>query len=102
MALFKDLLEGNVGTGLAAGIGIAILGPLLAPAIADAVRPIAKTMIKAGLPAFDAVRESLARLNEAADDLVAETRAEMEQSSTAGAPGRASPVWGRPPADVHE
>src|SRR3954451_15703983 len=80
MALLEDLLEGNMGTGLAAGIGIAILGPLLAPVIADVVRPLAKTTIKASLLAFDAGREGLARLNEALDDLVADARAELEQS----------------------
>jgi hypothetical protein len=103
MALLEDLLEGNVGTGLAAGIGMAVLGPLLAPALAGTVRPIAKTIIKAGLLAFDAGREGLARWKETADDLIAEVRAEMEQSRTRGAPARATLALGRSwLADAHE
>jgi len=41
MALIEDALKGNAVTGLAAGIGTVVLAPLVVPAIAWVVRPMA-------------------------------------------------------------
>src|SRR3954453_12735871 len=49
MALFDDIFEGNLGTGLVAALGIAVLGPVLRPV----VRSGAKLAIKGGLVAYD-------------------------------------------------
>ena len=76
MALFEDVLKGgNIVTGLAIGVGAAVLAPMLVPLL----RPVAKSVLKAGLMAFDHGRVALAELNERAEDLLSEVRAEMEQ-----------------------
>ena len=83
MALLEDLFKGgNIVTGLAIGIGAAVL----APAVIPALRPLAKSVIKAGLVAYDQGRAMLAELNERTGDIVAEAREELEHSgaTTAG------------------
>jgi hypothetical protein len=80
MAFFENMLKGNIGSGLAVGLGVAVVGPLLVPVLGGVLRPLAKTAIKGGLLAFDAGRESFAWLNEATGDMVAEARTEMEQA----------------------
>jgi hypothetical protein len=75
MAIFDDLLKGgNIVTGLAIGVGFALLAPVVKPI----VRPIAKSAVKAGLAAYDQGRIALAEMSEQASDLVAEVRSEME------------------------
>ena len=81
MAFFDEAFKGNIGSGLAVGIGVAVVAPLLAPVIGGVVRPLAKTAIRAGLLAVDAGREGLARLEEAAGDMAAEARAELDQAA---------------------
>ena len=75
MAIFNDVLKGgNIVTGLAIGVGFALLAPVVKPLI----RPIAKSAIKAGLAAYDQGRIALAELSEQTSDVVAEARSEME------------------------
>ena len=83
MAFFEDVLKGgNIVTGLAIGVGAAVLAPMVVPLL----RPVAKSVLKAGLMAYDQGRVALAELNERADDLLSEVRTEMEQErGTAGA-----------------
>jgi hypothetical protein len=79
MALLEDLFKGgNIVTGLAIGVGAAVV----APAIVPALRPFAKAVIKAGLVAYDQGRVALAELNERTGDIVAEARAELAESSS--------------------
>ena len=80
LASFEDLLEGNIGTTLAVGVGVAVVGPLLMPLIRGVVRPAAKAVIKAGMVAYDAGREGMGRLNEMSGDIVAEARSELHES----------------------
>jgi len=48
MAIFEDVFRGgNMVTGIAIGVGFALLAPVVTPF----VRPLAKTAIKAGLAA---------------------------------------------------
>jgi hypothetical protein len=78
MAGFEDLVKGgNIVTGLALGVGFALLAPMVKPL----VRPLAKSAIKAGLLAYDQGRVALAELSEHAGDMVAEARAEMEDET---------------------
>jgi hypothetical protein len=86
MAFFEDMFKGNIGSGLVVGLGVAVVAPLLAPVIGGLVRPLAKTVIKAGLLAVDAGQEGLARLNEATGDMVAEARAELDQGADRHSP----------------
>ena len=85
MALLEDVFKGNFVTGLAVGIGAAVLGPVLVPALGGALRPVAKGVIKAGLMAYDKGREAAASLSEMTEDLAAEVRSEMEAQHTAAA-----------------
>ena len=86
MAFVEETLKGNIGSGFAVGIGVAVIAPLLAPVIGGVVRPLAKTVIKAGLLAADAGLEGLARLNEAIGDMVAEARAELDEAPAGRGP----------------
>src|SRR5215813_14971913 len=81
MAIFEDLIKGgNIVTGLAMGVGFALLAPVVKPF----VRPLAKSAIKAGLAAYDQGRVALAELSEQAGDMVAEVRSEMEKEVASG------------------
>jgi hypothetical protein len=71
-----EFKAGNLFTGLAIGIGAAVIAPIVIPIL----RPFAKSMIKAGLVAYDQARVSMAELNERTGDIVAEARAEMAES----------------------
>jgi urea transporter len=74
---FEDIFEGNIGTGLAVAIGVAVLAPVLRPLIANIVRPVAKTAIRGGIYAYDAVAETAAAARNATGDMVAEARREQ-------------------------
>lgn len=94
MALLEDMVKGNVGTGLAVGIGAAVLAPVVLPALGGLLRPVAKGVIKAGLIVYDKGREATASLSEMTGDLAAEARAEMQAreagtqtQAAGGAPG---------------
>jgi hypothetical protein len=82
MAIIEDMFEGNVGTGLAVGVGVAVIGPLLTPVLRAILRPAAKAVIKAGMVAYDAGREGVGRINEMSGDVVAEVRSELDESRT--------------------
>lgn len=97
---------------IAAGVGVAVLAPVLAPIIAGAARPLARAAIKTGIIMYEKGREAVAEVGEVFDDLVAEARAELEQNhaaqtATGGAAvattatvATANPV--APPAAPHE
>lgn len=81
MALLDELLKRNVITGLAIGVGVAVLGPILLPPLARAAKPAAKAAIKSGLLMVEKGRETLAELGEMTEDLVAEAKAELAQEA---------------------
>lgn len=88
MALFEDLFKGgNIVAGLAIGVGAAVLAPTVIPAL----RPLAKSVIKAGLVAYDQGRVMLAELNEMTGDIVAEARNEISQAGAAAGDRPATP-----------
>ncbi len=91
MAIFEDAFRGgNIVTGLAIGVGIALLAPVIRPV----VRPLAKSVLKAGLAAYDQGRVAFAELNEQTGDMIAEVRAELEEE-TATATGSRGAERGR-------
>jgi hypothetical protein len=86
MALFEDVLEGGMPTGLAVA-GAIVLAPTVLPAVGRLLRPVAKAAIKGGIVLY---RETLAGVGDVAGDLVAEARAELESDDKTGAAGRSA------------
>jgi hypothetical protein len=80
--MFKDM-EGNALVVIVAGIGGLLLAPVLLPAVVGIGRPVLKSVIKTGLMALGAARESFAELREMAEDVTAEARAEMPTAELA-------------------
>jgi Protein of unknown function (DUF5132) len=70
-------LKNNIVSGLAIGIGSAIIAPMITPALSKAAKPLAKAAIKGGLMLFETGKEKLAEAYEVVDDLLAEARAEI-------------------------
>lgn len=92
MALLEDVFAGSAVTGVAIGVGALLLAPSVVPLVGRVLRPAAKAVIKGGLVLY---RDTLAEIGEVASDLVAEARAEIEQSdsravSTEARSGRAA------------
>ena len=71
-------MKGNIISGLAIGIGSAIIAPLVIPALSKAAKPLAKAAIKGGLVLYETGKEKLAEAQELMDDLLAEAKAELE------------------------
>lgn len=78
MALFENGLKGNIITGLAIGVGTAILAPIIVPVLASVAKPLAKSAIKGGVALYEKNKEKLAELMEVVEDLVAEARSELD------------------------
>ncbi|MGC2064510.1 MAG: DUF5132 domain-containing protein [Thermodesulfovibrionales bacterium] len=81
MGLVDDVFKGNIGAGLAIGIGAAVLGPIVLPILAGAAKPIAKAAIKGGLALFEKGKETAAELGEVLEDIVAEAKAELAEEA---------------------
>jgi hypothetical protein len=80
MGLFDNGLKGNIISGLAIGIGAAILGPVVIPACANALKPITKAAIKSSILLFEKGKETFAEVSEVVEDMVAEVKAEMAEA----------------------
>ena len=77
MSIIEDMFKGgNIGTGLAVGIGAAVV----APAMMVVLRPLSRAALRAGVVAYDQGRAMLADMNEWTSDQIAEVRADMAQS----------------------
>lgn len=81
MEILEFLVKRNVLTGLAIGIGATLLAPALVPAITRVGKPAAKTVMKAGLVAYERSREIVAEVGESVEDLYAEAKAELSQQA---------------------
>lgn len=77
MAGIDDLLKNRLLLGAAIGVGVVLLAPLVAPSLSRVSRPLAKSLVKAGLILYDKGREAGAELSEVFEDLLAEARAEL-------------------------
>jgi hypothetical protein len=80
MGLFDDVLKGNIVTGLAIGIGAAVLAPTVLPVIASVAKPVAKAAIKGGIIIFEKGKEAFAEAGEVVEDLVAEVKSELSEA----------------------
>lgn len=78
MASLDDLFKGNIVMGLAVGVGVAILAPVVVPILASVGKPLAKSMIKTGMLLYEKGRETAAELGEVFEDLMAEAKVELE------------------------
>jgi hypothetical protein len=75
MKFLKGLNPGS----LAIGAGIILLAPIVIPIIGAVLKPVAKSLIKGGLIAYESAKVSLAETKETFEDLAAEAKAEMAQ-----------------------
>jgi len=75
MAFYNDLLKGY-GPSLAVGIGVALVAPVILPAVASIFRPLVKGVVRGGLTLADSVKEFTASTGEQMSDLYAEAKAE--------------------------
>lgn len=80
MSFFEDLLKGSWGTALV-GVGVALVAPTVLPAVGEALRPLAKSLIKGGVMLYDTAKEAIAEAGEQVNDMVEEVRAEVEEES---------------------
>lgn len=94
MALEDIFKGGNIVTGLAIGVGSAIVAPLLVPALGGLLRPAAKAVIKGGIVAYDWGRQAAAQVGETTSDMVAEARADAQQT------GESAAVVGQKPGEA--
>jgi hypothetical protein len=74
MALFDDILNGgNLVTGVLVGVGALVAWPLISPI----ARPAAKSLIKAGLIAYQQAEQLYAGAVEGIGDIVTEAQQEI-------------------------
>jgi hypothetical protein len=85
MAL-DDLFKGKMATGLAIGIGAAVLAPKLLPVLAEAAKPLVKGAMKGGLLLYEKGKEMAAEAGEVTEDWWAEVKAEMEEEEGGAMP----------------
>lgn len=67
----------DMAKGIAIGIGVALLAPVLLPAVAGIARPLARAAMKSGIIAYEKGREAAAELREVVEDLMAEAQSEL-------------------------
>lgn len=96
MAIIDELLKRNVVVGLAVGLGVAALGPVIIPVILRAARPVAKTLLKTGIEMFERGREAAAELGEFIEDTTAEAHAELARERQTAATATAAPQAAQP------
>jgi hypothetical protein len=75
MLSLKDVVKGY-GPSLALGVGMALLVPVILPAVAGLAKPLVKGLIKGSLTLVDTVKECTVSAGEQVSDLYAEAKAE--------------------------
>lgn len=80
MALkITDFIEDAGAPGMIAGIGAVLLAPVILPVVAGIGKPIAKSLIKGGIVAYEKSKGTFAELGETWEDIIAEVRAELAE-----------------------
>jgi hypothetical protein len=79
MAKITDLLENAGSPGVIASVGAVLLAPVILPVVAGIGKPIAKSIIKGGLVAYEKSKGAFAELGETWEDIVAEAKAEIAE-----------------------
>lgn len=85
------LIEAELIPGILIGIG-AMLAPKLVPQLGTALRPLVKTAVRAGYALVEKGREIAAETSEELQDIVAEVKAEHEQTGASALPQSNSSV----------
>lgn len=67
----------KLGVGLVIGVGALICAPVVLPALAAVIRPIAKASIKGGIILIEKTRQLMAEAQEKIEDITAEAYAEL-------------------------
>ena len=88
MAGIDDLFKNGLGGGIAVAVGVAVLGPIVMPALARGLKPVVKSAIKGGIVAYGWGRESVAEMREYMEDTYAEAQSEMEHGERVTANAR--------------
>ncbi|UKO96148.1 DUF5132 domain-containing protein [Nostoc sp. UHCC 0870] len=76
-----DFVEDAGAPGLIAGIGAVLLAPVLLPVFAGIGKPIAKSIIKGGIVAYEKSKGAFAELGETWEDIIAEAKAELAEDN---------------------
>jgi len=76
MKIFKNM---DWGTGLLIGLGVALVAPVVLPALGGMLRTMAKSAIKGGLILSEKGKAMVAEAKESMGDLAAEAKAEIAQ-----------------------
>ena len=76
MKLFGGGLK--TGSAIAIGAGVVLLAPVIIPAVASVLRPVAKAVIKGGMLAYENARIAVAETRETIEDITDEARSEIE------------------------
>ena len=84
MAQNDDLMKG-----VAIGIGVTLLAPVVATALVPVVRPLARSALKAGVLVYEKGREAWEVISETVEDVVAEVERYFVMPGQACALGRA-------------
>ncbi|MBD2388160.1 DUF5132 domain-containing protein [Cylindrospermum sp. FACHB-282] len=80
MAKITDFVEDAGAPGIIVGIGAVLLAPVLIPIVAGVGKPIAKSVIKGGLVAYERSKGAIAELGETWDDIIAEAKSEIAEA----------------------
>jgi ribosomal protein L12E/L44/L45/RPP1/RPP2 len=88
LAFFEDIAKGVTPTGIVAAAGMALLAPVVAPAISQVLRPAGKAVMRTGITLY---RSTLEPISAAIGDLVSEAQLELAAASAgAGGPAEAA------------
>ena len=102
MALFDDIV-GGFGSAwvpsVLVGVGVALVAPVVIPALAAGMRPLAKAVIKGGIMVYDKGTEALAEAGEQLSDLMAEVRSDIDATAMAAADAVAAAATNGNPMD---
>lgn len=75
----------QLGNGVLVGVGAVLLAPVVIPALAGILRPVAKAAIKGSLITYNKFKETTAEVIESIEDLAAEAKAEVNVAAEAAA-----------------
>ncbi|MGM0453313.1 MAG: DUF5132 domain-containing protein [Thermodesulfobacteriota bacterium] len=79
--MFNFFKNGNLGYGIALGVGATFLLPVASRVVAGAAKPLLKETIRGGLYLYDTGKVVVAEARESIEDLSAEVKTEMKQSA---------------------